>query len=116
MPSYRSGAHKYHAIRTEVDGITFASKAEAHRYAELKLLEKAGEIYGLVLQPKFPLYALGYDARNRVVGYYIADFSYQTAKGHEVIEDVKGVKTPLYRWKKKHFELQQSNTITEITR
>lgn len=35
---------KYKAVRTEVDGYKFASKAEARRYAELKLLVKAGEI------------------------------------------------------------------------
>ena len=29
---------KYGAIRTTIDGITFASKAEARRYAELQIL------------------------------------------------------------------------------
>ena len=51
----RDGNSKYGAIRTTVDGVTFASKAEARRYAELKLLEQAGEIKGLELQPKFDI-------------------------------------------------------------
>ena len=35
---------KFGNVRTSVDNITFASKAEARRYQELRLLEKAGEI------------------------------------------------------------------------
>ena len=54
--------NKYHAIKTTVDGITFDSRAEARRYRELKLLERAGVIENLVLQPKFelqPKYKIG---------------------------------------------------------
>lgn len=50
--------HKFNAQRTTLDGHAFASKAESHRYAELKLLEKAGEIESLELQPAFPLRVL----------------------------------------------------------
>lgn len=46
---------KYHAQTTEVDGIKFASKKEAKRYAELVLMEKAHEITGLERQRKFTL-------------------------------------------------------------
>ena len=35
---------KYGAVSTSVDGIWFASKLEAQRYSELKLMEKAGAI------------------------------------------------------------------------
>ena len=38
------------------DGIVFSSKREMQRYAELKLLQKAGEIRELELQPEFPLH------------------------------------------------------------
>ena len=44
---------KYRNIKTEVDGIVFDSKAEARRYAELRLLEKANEISDLRLQYPF---------------------------------------------------------------
>lgn len=100
--------HKYGAIRTTVDGITFASKAEARRYSELKLLEKAGEIRGLELQPKFPLEVSG-----TKVATYIADFKYFRAQ-MPVIEDVKGMRTPAYRLKKKMFEAQYGVQITEV--
>ena len=40
---------------TWLDGIRFSSKAEAKRYAELKLLQKAGEVMGLNVQPPFPI-------------------------------------------------------------
>jgi hypothetical protein len=108
--------HKYGAVRTAVDGVTFASKAEARRYAELKMREKAGEIRDLELQPKFPLCV-----RNRsqydddLIGVYVADFRYREGpNGILRIEDVKGMKTALYRWKKKHVEAQYGITITEI--
>ncbi len=46
---------KYKAVRTEVDGIKFASKKEARRYGELLLLQRAGEISNLELQVPFLL-------------------------------------------------------------
>ena len=87
--------NKYHAQKTEVDGIWFASKKEANRYIELRLLERAGEISDLKLQPRFPIVMNGIK-----VCTYIADFQY-IDKGKVVTEDVKGVKTPTYKIKKK---------------
>ena len=114
---------KYGAIRTTVDGIVFASKAEARRYAELKLLEKAGRIRDLELQPSFPLEVVS--PRNGEViqvGTYRADFRYREIEMHEggfgrwriVIEDVKGMPTPVYRLKKKLMEARYGIAITEI--
>ncbi len=110
--------HKYGAKPTTIDGIRFASKAEAWRYSELLMLQKAGEIRALVLQPKFPLWAYSVSRINaRPVGVYFADFGYvRVIDSEEVIEDVKGFRTPLYRWKKKHVEAQYGITITEVTR
>jgi len=95
---------KYGNRKTVVDGIKFDSQAEANRYCELKLLEKAGEINNLVLQPKFVLLS-GYkkDGINVRPMYYIADFTYQ-AKNGQVVEDVKGVQTAVFKLKKKLFE------------
>lgn len=101
---------KYGAQPTVVDGIRFASKAEARRYGELRLLEKAGEVRDLELQPVFPLHA----KRGGVVGIYRADFRYSDRAWNIVVEDVKGFKTPLYRWKKKHVEQEYNVTIQEI--
>ena len=90
-----------------MDGHTFASKREAERYAELRLLGKAGEIEALELQPKFLLYVIPYKPpyRRIDVGVYIADFSY-IEKDEMVVEDVKSpaTRTPLYRLKKKMVE------------
>lgn len=54
----KRNAHKFNAVKTVIDGHTFASKAEAARYAELKLLRRAGEIFELELQPKYPIVVL----------------------------------------------------------
>jgi hypothetical protein len=86
---------KYHNVKTVVDGITFHSKKEAARYQELKLLEKAGEITGLELQPRFAI-----DIKGVHICDYIGDFLY-TENGKPVLEDCKGFKTPSYRLKKK---------------
>jgi hypothetical protein len=100
---------KYRAIRTEVDGKVFASKKEAKRYAELKLLLKAGAIRELFLQPKFPV-----TVNDIQVFTYVADFQYMEADGALVVEDVKGVKTPMYRLKKKCVEAQYGIEIREV--
>jgi hypothetical protein len=111
--------HKYGAKPTVADGIRFASMKEAKRYQELKLLEKAGEIRELELQPAYPLLAPGRGnggAYERVhLGNYLADFRYREGKqGILRVEDVKGFKTPLYRWKKKHVEAQYGIEIREV--
>lgn len=113
---------KYLAKPTTVDGIRFHSMKEAARYRELKLLEKAGKIFGLQLQPRFRLCAWsvkpGQEALE-ALGHYVADFRYCNVK-HCVcawgctVEDVKGFKTPLYRWKKKHVEAQYGIQIREV--
>jgi hypothetical protein len=100
---------KYHAIKVEIDGRVFDSRAEGRRYSELCLLEKAGEISDLECQPKFDIIV-----NEKHICFYIADFRYNTRRG-EIIEDVKGLKTPVYKLKKKLFEALFEITITEIT-
>lgn len=75
---------KYRNERTRIDGIKFDSKKEANRYAELKLLEQAGEILFLTLQPKFPI-----SGGDKPVS-YVADFLYHE-RDCVVVEDVKGI-------------------------
>ena len=36
--------HKFHAVRTECDGIKFASKREAREYQNLKLMQASGKV------------------------------------------------------------------------
>lgn len=47
--------NKYRNKKVQVDMFVFDSIAESRRYKELKLLEQAGEISKLELQPKFTL-------------------------------------------------------------
>lgn len=110
-----SRPHKYRAQPQVVDGVRFASKAEARRYCELKMLEKAGEIKELELQPRFPIYVCHHrNGELREAFKYVADFRYREGpRGLLVIEDVKGMKTPTYRLKKKAFELQYGIEIRE---
>lgn len=89
---------KYGAVKTEADGIMFDSKREASRYQELRLLEQAGEITNLRLQVPFeliPKSKYGMPIR------YIADFTYNDGNGQLIVEDAKGVKTPVYRIKRR---------------
>jgi len=103
--------NKYRNVKTEVDGIRFDSRAEAKRYSELKILEKAGEISRLELQPEFVCKVEG-----KLICKYRADFRYFTAK-ERVVEDVKGFKTPIYRLKKKLVEaLFKGTRIVEIAK
>lgn len=107
--------HKFGAVHTEVDGISFASKAEARRYGELKLMERAGKITDLRLQPRFDLkmVRLAGMGGTEIVAVYVADASY-TERGVFTVEDTKGMETPLYKLKKKMFEAQYGIKITEI--
>lgn len=87
---------KYKNKRTEVDGLVFASQKEARRYQELKLLERAGEIFDLMWQRPFQIEVNGVE-----ICKYVADFTYIEKGGWDVVEDVKGVLTPVYKLKKK---------------
>ena len=113
IPIKQSRQSKYRAVRVNVDGILFHSKREANRYCELKILRDAKKISPFELQVRFPLQVptSGRDTKN--IGVYIADF-YYVSEGKIVVEDVKGFRTPLYRWKKKHFEAQYGIKITEV--
>lgn len=95
---------KYSAVKTKVNGIKFDSKKEARRYKELKILEKADEIKSLELQPRFLLQEkFKYNGKTIRKIEYVADFRYIDEKGNTVVEDVKGMKTEVYKIKKKIF-------------
>lgn len=105
--------NKYHAIKTKVDGITFDSKKEAARYQELKLMERAGLLKQIELQPVFNLIV----KTGKSVGVYRADFRYYDMATHQwIIEDVKSqaTKTPVYRLKKRIVEEVYKISISEV--
>lgn len=97
--------HKYGARKTTIDGITFDSRAEAQYYQRLRLLQRAGEVTDIQLQPTYELQP-GYKRNGRKVQpiTYVADFLVTYKDGRQEIVDVKGQKTEVYRIKKKLFE------------
>ena len=127
---WRRNGTKYNATKCLVDGIEFASKREANRYLELRLLERAGEISDLRLQVDFELIPNQYRTEKRygkngkplkdkevllerkVV--YRADFVYTDKDGKTVVEDTKGFRTTEYVLKRKMFLYKYGFPITEI--
>ena len=100
------------AART-IDGITFDSRREATRYADLKILQRAGVIGKIELQPSFQVAING-----SLFCRYTADFSYYCKETDRVvIEDVKSTGTArdaAYRLRKKAAELAYRIKITEV--
>ena len=93
--------NKYSNKKTVVDNIRFDSKKEAARYCELKLLKKGKIIKDLILQPRFELQEK-FNGERAIV--YVADFMYyDNEKQTTIVEDVKGIKTEIYKIKRKMF-------------
>ena len=101
---------KYNSRKAEVNGIKFDSQREAKRFNELLLLEKAGEIKDLRLQPEFTLQEAFKTAKGEAVRAirYRADFQYlRRVDGPDgehwesVVEDTKGFRTKDYEIKRK---------------
>lgn len=93
--------NKFGAIKTEVDGLKFDSRAEATWFMGLKAREKAGEIRDLRRQVKYPL-VCG-DAH---ICDYVADATYEEWRSGGwwiVTADMKGVRTPVFNLKAKLF-------------
>lgn len=102
---------KYKNKKVEIDGHLFDSTSEGERYLDLKILEQAGKITDLILQPPFKYYE-----DDKFIFTYKADFGY-TQDGDRIIEDVKSVytaKIPLFRLKKKLIEAKFKIKITEV--
>jgi hypothetical protein len=95
-----------------VDGIKFDSKAEARRYGELKLLERAGEIRALGLHPKFI-----FELNGVRIGSYKADFQYLLRHSEQlIVEDVKSPasKTQMYRLRKNMMQAFHGVLVREV--
>lgn len=83
---------KYFAKPTTcIHGHKHASKREAVRCVELHLLQQAGEIEDLEVEPTFRFVINGQQVKmgNGQVAKYRPDFIY-TENGREIAEDVKG--------------------------
>ena len=106
---------KYHNKKTVVNGITFDSKHEADRYIELSMLLKAGVISDLRLQVPYELIpTIKLNGETFRSTKYLADFVYKDKDGKEVVEDAKGMKTDVYKLKKKLMAYIHHISIHEV--
>ncbi len=107
---------KYGNKKTVIDGITFDSAKEARRYQTLKTLEKTGDVGNIRTQVKYeliPTLRIGGVTHRKCV--YIADFVYIDRRtGKTIVEDVKGVKTPVYMLKKRLMKQLHDIDIVEV--
>lgn len=107
------GSSKYHARKTVIDGITFDSRKEADRYLVLKGMEEDGLIEDLRRQVRYELVpAFDVDGKHYRPVCYVADFVYRE-DGREVVEDVKGVRTDVYKLKSKLFARRYGMSVRE---
>ena len=101
---------KYGNHKVEYGGYKFDSKRERDRFIELTLLREKGYIKELRLQVPFVLIE---KSRHGGAIKYIADFVYKM-DGQLVVEDVKGVRTPLYKLKKRLLVEKYGIEIQEV--
>lgn len=96
-----------------MDGITFDSRKEADRYLTLKAMEEEGLIVDLRRQVRYELVpAFDVDGRHYRPVSYTADFVYME-DGKTVVEDVKGMRTDVYKIKSKLFARRYGMSIRE---
>lgn len=99
---------KYRNVKTEVNGVLFDSKKEATRYKQLLAMIHANIISHLQIQVPFKIAMDG-----KLICTYKADFVYMS-NGNRIVEDCKGVKTPVYNLKKKLMKAFHGVEIKEV--
>lgn len=109
---------KYRNVKVVIGTQTFDSKREANYWAGLKAREHLGEIRELRHHVGLPLLApdrLHGEGLHVIVAYYECDFYYEdVATGDPHVVDAKGVRTALYKLKKKWLELQDGIIVEEV--
>jgi hypothetical protein len=100
----RINTNKYGAKKCQLDNMTFDSIAEARRWQELRYLTRAGIIKDVRRQVPFVLIPAQKDETGKVIERpltYVADFVYKDQSGRTIVEDAKGMKTDVYKIKRK---------------
>lgn len=97
--------NKYGNKKTVVDDIRFDSQKEAKYYLYLKGRLMKKEIKSLELQPTFLLQdKFKYEGKTERSIKYVADFQFvDCATGETIVVDVKGLRTDVYKLKRKWF-------------
>ena len=96
----RKNLNKYHAQKSG----GYASRKEHRRANELHLLQRAGLIHELREQVSYELIPAQRDTDGKLLERacsYVADFVYTDNDGNTVVEDTKGMRTDVYRIKRK---------------
>ena len=95
---------KYRNKPCTIGSEKYRSQRERDRHQALLLLQQAGLIAGLVREVPFELapgVKIDGENRKRPAVRYVADFVYSDVKaGKIIVEDAKGMQTPVYRLKK----------------
>lgn len=97
--------HKFRNIPTAVGNAKFSSKKEAKHWEELLLARSSGALLFALRQVPFH-----HSSGVR----YVVDFVEFWKDGDVKFVDVKGLKTPMYKVKKKMIEAEFPITITEV--
>ena len=100
------------------NGVKWDSKREYKRYLELKEKEEKGEISNLQRQVIYQVMPKLYDENGKFKHHpikYVADFVYtDNLTGKEIVEDAKGLRTEVYKIKKKLMYWQYKIEISEV--
>jgi hypothetical protein len=119
-----STASKYRNKKVELDGHIFDSRKEAAVYAELKACQKTGEIDKFEMQKRYELIPAQYAMKDvngkqrrtcveRAIT-YLADFVVYYPDGEISVIDAKGMKTDIYRIKRKLMLMVHGLAIKEV--
>ena len=100
--------NKYGNKKCIYQGIVFDSKKECDHFIYLQYLEKAGEITDLQRQVRFELQpSFKHNGKTIRSITYVADFTFKDKDGLMHIQDTKGIKTEVYKIKKKMMQHSQ---------
>lgn len=112
----KAARSKFGNRKTVVDGVTFDSAKEARRSQQLALELRAGNIRDLQRQVAFNITSTNlHSGASKVVAKYFADFTYWRVQRDGdwlyIVEDVKGVKTDVFKLKRKLVEQEHGVEI-----
>ena len=108
--------NKYHAKKTESNGIVFDSKFESDRWKELCIMEQSGKISNLQRQVRFILqdgFINNVGEKVRSISYIADAYYYDVKKKKWVVEDAKSpaTRTEVYKIKKKLFQAKYKDIL-----
>ena len=106
---------KYHNKKCTYNGMTFDSIKERNYYIKLEYLQKVGKIKELKTQVPFVLLeTFKVDDKTYRQTKYVADFTYIDEQGKYHVVDTKGIRTDVYKLKKKLMAWKYGIDIEEV--